>query len=1402
MGFLETFETKEKKGFLASFESTSSETEPSDITPSKGFLSSFESEVEPPGKVKRLAKSFASGAFNIVTDTASFLDAVGSDKFEVGVGPGSPSIIGSAARVGARKLGKMINEADTTKAIQEFLEVENQTLDEKVAGGFGSAATFIIPGTGAVKAGKMAGMAPKMAVMLGTSVSAVLESSVEAGSSFSTAKKLGKSESEAQAAAAKTFVANLPLNLVLDKWMFNKLPEGKKLAQVLKGTSQEAAQEAVQEIIQSVSLEIDIDPKAVGESALIGGIVGGSVGGIKSGAEAIESFQEKRAQEKLNLQNEEQVEVEEPVQDKIIKVEPTETKTKQVQPIPITEETAIEVEGESKGVNQSSLATAIAPTGLGVDQALFSQAFEGSKLQTAETTTDRVNKTQIIRSVQKAFDVEIRGKATKRWQKLKAGEYNTHNQLVRLSKWGELEPMVHEVAHHIENKRDFETGAPLTNRRKGGWLRTIAPVKSKENIELKKLDYDKKKGRDFEGFAEFIRHYLTTGEAQERAPEFHRKFEAFLTTEPKLKTKLDTLKGQLDVWNKQGSVARIIQQTDYKGEHIKETDPISIVQKSKRRITQNFYDSLEPFAFVEKQLKVKTGKSLRPTESPFKIATYYKKKAGVVARTFVMNKAIDRYGNPVGNSLVDVLKPIGQENMKNFFAYGVARRAKNNHDRGLESGIDAVDVEHTINQFQNPEWDAALDGITEWSGHLMDHLVQAGGFSQEQVELMKVLNPVYIPLKRAFMEESEVDLKDRIGRTGGRGVKKQRGSARAIINPLDSLIQSATEIISASQKIHVANLVADLSSNEGMGKFVTEVPAPLGAVTVTPQDLQQLLKDSGALNEVGPEVKKKIDESVNSLDNVLTMFNQKATYEGKDNIVMVYREGKPKFFEMDPTLYQSLQSISSSKQGPVLQVMSAFARTLRLGATGLNIGFGIVTNPFRDAITQAVFSKRKVPTPLDPLVGLYKEHKSEQGDLTWRFKAAGGALSGMIGYDRASATIVGDEIMRGYLSKGGRTLHVLKNPVDGIKELVNLTRDAVSVFELAPRVVELEGRRDGRFEQLKKEHPDWSDDDVWVEAFNDAQDITINFTKGGHIGEQINQVSAFFNVALQGGNKLYRAAKENPVRLITLGTAFMTIPALLLWWKNKDKDWYQNMEHSYRYSNFFWETEGGHVVRMSAPYDIGTLFIAAPLAGMEALYRKDPGSVSGLMKNMEAQIPNPIPSMAGPAVQVMRNKDFLGNPIESKGSQYLPSEQRVRTNSTRVSKELSKGFNKLGVELSPVQIDHLINGYTGGFFRQFPTSEMSRPEDIPVLNRMLLRAPERPRRQLNAMFNEFEKLSQLKAAKTATEEEKSRHHRLNKVRKNVLKKSKGIRNLREDKNFDEIKVLYQEMSEVLKEAGY
>ena len=54
----------------------------------------------------------------------------------------------------------------------------------------------------------------------------------------------------------------------------------------------------------------------------------------------------------------------------------------------------------------------------------------------------------------------------------------------------------------------------------------------------------------------------------------------------------------------------------------------------------------------------------------------------------------------------------------------------------------------------------------------------------------------------------------------------------------------------------------------------------------------------------------------------------------------------------------------------------------------------------------------------------------------------------------------------------------------------------------------------------KNNHPDWTEEDAFIQAFNDAQDVTVNFTKSGKWARQINQVTAFFNASIRGPEKI------------------------------------------------------------------------------------------------------------------------------------------------------------------------------------------------------------------------------------------------------------------------------------------
>lgn len=1012
---------------------------------------------------------------------------------------------------------------------------------------------------------------------------------------------------------------------------------------------------------------------------------------------------------------------------------------------------------------------------------LSSKQWEMELSQEPETQA-KVNKTQIMTFAEKAFKVPIRGRATHKWKA--AGMYYPKKMLVRLKKWGELAPMTHEVAHHLDHSLRKSLGRY--------WKQSFAPKGQKRAMlqELRDLDYYPQRQRTHEGFAEFIRHFLTTDVAQKRAPLFYKYFtENFLKENPEIKNTLSKLRTMLDTWRKQGAENRVLQQIDFKEEHIKTGTIVDKIKEAKDWVLKNFHDEFYLLQKIEDQMGLKVGKNIRPSEDPFTWATYAKSKASIIARTFVMNKAIDEYGNVLGPGLSEILTPIPLKQMKQFISYGVAKRAFNLDRRGIESGLDREDIKFILEKYKNPEWDKVLDNLTKWNNHLLDWVVRAGGLGPEEAEVIRKMNPVYLPFKRAFVDKI-VAVKGVGGIANkGQAIKRIKGSGRAILNPIEAMISQATEMIAKAHKIHLAKLIADVAEREGVGGFITKVPAPQGVVTAPLGKVDRDFKSKLAefkimLKEIG------IDTSEINGDTMLNIFTQKYQYMGKDNIVSIWRNGKREFYELHPDLYKVLNGVDILKRGPLLNFFAPAARLLRLGATTLRISFGLARNPFRDAFTYAVFSKRPNSTVFDPVKGIYKDITAKPGELVWRFKATGGSLAGMIGLDRAATMSTYDDLLTDKLGKSGKVLKIVKHPIDTLRNILSIT-------ELGPRSVEMEKN----YEMYKKQHPEWTEEDAFMQAFNDAQDVTVNFTRSGYYAKRINEAAAFFNVAIRGPEKLFRSMRERPGTTIAKGVLWISLYAVYNWWRNKDRDWYKNIAPAYKYNNFWFEM-GNNVIRLPIPFDLGIAFAATPIAAMDSIYNKNPKYAKALIDLVKAQFPDPTPTLLVPLLDVAKNKNFLGIPIESEGMQGQFPTERKKHYTTKVASALSKGFNQLGITLSPVQIDYLLNSYTGGWARQLPLRPTTEPADIPVLGDMILRMPQRPQRQLNEFYSRFELLSQKNQSKILKGNERGDYTRLKSLERILSVLQKQLIKNYENKRTDKVKKTYDRISEVLSKFGF
>jgi hypothetical protein len=427
------------------------------------------------------------------------------------------------------------------------------------------------------------------------------------------------------------------------------------------------------------------------------------------------------------------------------------------------------------------------------------------------------------------------------------------------------------------------------------WRINKIPKEQKQKAlhELAGLDYDQGKRRTEEGFAEYMRHYLTnTGQAATQAPTFDKFFnEVFLKEQPDLARKLAALRNMLDIWYRQGAEERIMQHIDFKGEHTVIGGVENKVKKLWDWANKNWVDEFYTIKKIEEGLGLKVGKNITPTQSPYELAVYAKSKAGAIARTFVEKAAVDEYGNIVGPSLKQILQPIGRKEWKAFFAYAVSKRAILLAKRGIESGFDVRDVRFIVEKYKNTDWDTVVDNIQKWNEHALDWIVRAGGLTQAEKDHIVELNPIYIPFKRAFLDEMEVSRG--IGGYVDRGssVKAIRGSGRPIINPFEAMTAQMTEMFLKANKMRIARAVADLAKIPGSGNFIIRVPPPIKATKFTVADIADQLNKLGFEFPTPQEGEDPL-EGVEALGEMLLSIYGKGEYHGKDNIVSIIEKGE------------------------------------------------------------------------------------------------------------------------------------------------------------------------------------------------------------------------------------------------------------------------------------------------------------------------------------------------------------------------------------------------------------------------------------------------------------------------------------------------------------------------------
>ena len=217
---------------------------------------------------------------------------------------------------------------------------------------------------------------------------------------------------------------------------------------------------------------------------------------------------------------------------------------------------------------------------------------------------------------------------------------------------------------------------------------------------------------------------------------------------------------------------------------------------------------------------------------------------------------------------------------------------------------------------------------------------------------------------------------------------------------------------------------------------------------------------------------------------------------------------------------------------------------------------------------------------------------------------------------------------------------------------------------------------------------------------------SMNFSRRGTSPSMylLASLTPFMHSQVQGLDVLYRsmrgqlpgADKLTTMQQFTARAAMLAMSSVAYAAIMQDDEDYKRAKPEERYGYWWVPTLGltkENWLKIPIPYEIGFLFKALPEAMVNTAFgdEKAKPALSALWKALGQSVPLDIPQALKPALEVRLGSSLFSGDIESPHEKEILPQYRYRTNST----ELAKMFGGVG-GLSPIQIDYLIRGYTGG----------------------------------------------------------------------------------------------------------
>lgn len=896
------------------------------------------------------------------------------------------------------------------------------------------------------------------------------------------------------------------------------------------------------------------------------------------------------------------------------------------------------------------------------------------------------------------------------------GVFKEHPETIRTRTYGDLPTIAHEIGHWFDKKYNLHKN------------NFVGSLTAEFGDDLRMAGYTDAQ-IPYESVAEYFRVYLS--DKEDAAKRFRDFTDALLSTISEADSKrLAEYSDMTNAYFAADLDRRASAQVHYRTDDSSVQAHAQVVAEQMKRNPGDYLGTISR-TFVRNVFDDLVD--LRGFGDTYDLA-YREKQARSVAYGRLTSAFTDKDGNVIGQSLADVLSDgkIDERNARTFDEYLIARRALDQFEaveRGEDVGTlvyadeelqDADKIAERIDRYEreNPTFQDAAEGVYAYERNLLDLAVNSGLMSEELRDRLNELYPHYVPLYRVM------DDKDQKTRGAKRGYADQntpiarfKGSGRDIYSPIESIIQNTEKFTAACMRNDVMMEFADfIDQNEGFGWAAEKIPQAKILDYISTDELgkrlAQYARETDRLDRFSEKEKAEFFENLMGyIGDTLSQWKP-AAKQGK-RVVSVMRNGQRSYYEIhDEGLYKALTNMDAPQFDLVTKFFGAITRANKFFYTTSNPQF-VFTNPQRDLVTGYI-SSATTDNPIRYVADFAKAFVDAvtNSDEYKAYIRSGGGYMGSVTADY--------NILK----------RVKRDVVQPNKSVIRKYLDMVAEF--VPRLVDA-GETASRLAEWKRA---LNQGDSNMEAMRKAQEVTVNFARGGRVVKQINQFIPFFQAGFaalshdydlfvnggdggggRNGNNGYglnlsssgKARRRHAWIKWLLTTGML---ALLTWLFNyivspkltgeTEEKVKQSCDNLSNYNkNAFYNLYLGNdqFLRIKKTQDMSVpATIVERMMEYYVLYQKD--SLNGLADycfdnilpinpfNGETALDGMLSMLGevsglGTAVDLARNKDFKGTPIVSTRYQYLPKEEQYKENTSQVWIALGNALH-----MSPIQLQY------------------------------------------------------------------------------------------------------------------